>query len=122
MRTELRSRKGNRRASTLGLLLGLSVGGASQVAGAQQFPLPEPFVGLHGSWNRSTPSGYRVGLVPFEDGEPAGPIEDFLTGWLSNDGAMTWGRLVDALATTDGSLLISDDGAGKIWRVRYTGM
>ena len=80
------------------------------------------FVGLHGSWNRSTPSGYRVGFVPFEDGEPAGPIEDFLTGWLSSDGATTWGRPVDALVTTDGSLLISDDGAGRIWRVSYTGM
>ncbi len=80
------------------------------------------FVGLHGSWNRAEPSGYRVGFVPFEAGEPAGPIEDFLTGWLSSDGASTWGRPVDGLVTEDGSLLISDDGAGKIWRVRYTGM
>ncbi len=80
------------------------------------------FVGLHGSWNRADPSGYRVGFVPFEGGEPAGPIEDFLTGWLSSDGATTWGRPVDGLVTEDGSLLISDDGAGKIWRVRYTGM
>ena len=80
------------------------------------------FVGLHGSWNRSTPSGYRVGFVPFEGGEPAGPIEDFLTGWLSSDRATTWGRPVDGLVTEDGSLLVTDDAAGKIWRVSYTGM
>ncbi len=80
------------------------------------------FVGLHGSWNRSIPSGYRVGFVPFENGQPAGPIEDFLTGWLSSDGTTTWGRPVDGLVTQDGSLLVSDDGGGRIWRVRHTGM
>lgn len=80
------------------------------------------FIGLHGSWNRSDPSGYMVGFIPFENGEPSGPIEDFLTGWLSSDGATTWGRPVDGMVTEDGSLFVSDDGAGKIWRVRYTGM
>ena len=80
------------------------------------------FVGLHGSWNRSDPSGYKVGFIPFQNGEPSAPIEDFLTGWLSSDGATTWGRPVDSMVTEDGSLLVSDDGAGRIWRVRYTGM
>lgn len=80
------------------------------------------FVGLHGSWNRSSPSGYMVGFVPFEDGGPAGTVEDFITGWLSSDGATTWGRPVDSLVTEDGSLLVSDDGSGTIWRVSYQGM
>ena len=79
------------------------------------------FVGLHGSWNRSKPSGYRVGFVPFQNGKPSGPIEDFITGWLINDGnpASTWGRPVSPFVAKDGSLLVSDDGGSKIWRVRY---
>jgi glucose/arabinose dehydrogenase len=81
------------------------------------------FVGLHGSWNRSKPSGYRVSFVPFKSGKPSGPIEDFVTGWLINDGSpvTTWGRPVGTLVLADGSLLIADDGGSRIWRVRYTG-
>jgi glucose/arabinose dehydrogenase len=80
------------------------------------------FVGLHGSWNRSTPVGYRVAFVPFQNGKPSGPIEDFVTGWiLSATPASTWGRPVGVLVARDGSLLIADDGGSRIWRVRYTG-
>jgi glucose/arabinose dehydrogenase len=80
------------------------------------------FVGLHGSWNRSKLSGYRVGFVPFQNGKPAGPIEDFVTGWIIDGGrpGTAWGRPVSPFVAKDGSLLISDDGVNKIWRVRYT--
>ena len=81
------------------------------------------FVGLHGSWNRSKPTGYRVAFVPFQNGKPSGPIEDFVTGWLLADGppATAWGRPVGITVARDGSLLIADDGGSRIWRVRYTG-
>jgi len=80
------------------------------------------FVGLHGSWNRSRLSGYRVAFVPFQNGKPSGPVEDFLTGWIIADGnpGSTWGRPVSPFVAKDGSLLVSDDGGNKIWRVRYT--
>ena len=80
------------------------------------------FVGLHGSWNRSKLSGYRVAFVPFQNGKPSGPVEDFLTGWIIADGnpGSTWGRPVSPFVAKDGSLLVSDDGGNKIWRVRYT--
>ncbi|HYR86488.1 MAG TPA: sorbosone dehydrogenase family protein [Terriglobia bacterium] len=81
------------------------------------------FVGLHGSWNRSKTSGYRVGFVPFQNGKPSGPIEDFVTGWVVNAGtpATAWGRPVGTLVMRDGSMLVADDAGNKIWRVRYTG-
>jgi glucose/arabinose dehydrogenase len=81
------------------------------------------FIGLHGSWNRSQLSGYRVAFVPFQNGKPSGPVEDFVTGWIIDGGnpGSTWGRPVSPFVAKDGSLLISDDGGNKIWRVRYTG-
>lgn len=80
----------------------------------------DAFVALHGSWNRARPTGYKIIRVPFRDGRPANYYEDFLTGWLHEDGAV-WGRPVGLLVHKDGSLLITDDGADKIWRVTYTG-
>jgi glucose/arabinose dehydrogenase len=81
------------------------------------------FVSLHGSWNRSTLAGYRVAFVPFQNGRPSGPIENFVTGWIEAPGnpGSAWGRPVAAVMAPDGSLLVSDDGGHKIWRVRYTG-
>src|SRR5215467_1369030 len=81
------------------------------------------FVGLHGSWNRSKLSGSRIAFVPFQNGKPSGPVEDFLTGWIIADGnpGTTWGRPVSPFVAKDGSLLVSDDGSNTIWRVRYTG-
>jgi len=76
------------------------------------------FVALHGSWNRSTPTGYKVVRVKFQDGSPVG-VEDFVTGWLA--GGRAWGRPVDVLTSPDGSLLISDDMAGAIYRISYAG-
>ena len=78
------------------------------------------FVALHGSWNRSKRTGYKIVFIPYKDGKPLSGPEDFLTGWmLSPDRPEVWGRPVGLLQMPDGSLLISDDGAGKIWRVSY---
>jgi len=80
------------------------------------------FLALHGSWNRSKRVGYSVVFVPFKGGKPAGQPEDFLTGWmLSPDRREVWGRPVGILQLADGSLLISDDGGNRIWRVSYKG-
>jgi len=76
------------------------------------------FIGMHGSWNRSNLVGYKVAFVPFENGRPNGPIEDFLTGFIVNPkGREVYGRPVGVAVWTDGSLLVADDAAGKIWRV-----
>jgi len=81
------------------------------------------FVAMHGSWNRSKANGYRVGFVPFQNGK-AGAVEDFLTGFVINDGAegqiTTWGRPVGVTVGRDGSLLVSDDGGNRIWKVSYS--
>ncbi len=86
----------------------------------EQFPEEyrgDLFVALHGSWNRTVPVGYKVVRVPMEDGEP-GAVQDFAVGWLREDGS-NWGRPVDVLAGADGSLFISDDAGGVIYRVFY---
>ncbi len=76
------------------------------------------FIGMHGSWNRSTLVGYKVAFVPFENGRPSGPIEDFLTGFSANPKSRdVYGRPVGVAVWTDGSLLVADDAAGKVWRV-----
>jgi len=78
------------------------------------------FVGQHGSWNRSRFAGYKVIFVPFQRGEPSGLPEDFLTGFISQEGAgEVHGRPVGLAVLSDGSLLVADDAAGKIWRVAY---
>ncbi len=78
------------------------------------------FLALHGSWNRSKRVGYKIVFVPFKNGQPLSGPEDFLTGWmLAEDKAEVWGRPVAVLQMPDGSLLISDDGAGKLWRISY---
>jgi glucose/arabinose dehydrogenase len=81
------------------------------------------FVALHGSINRSKLSGYAVVRVPFVNGRPAGRPEDFLTGFIARDDdeKEAWGRPVGLLQLPDGSLLVSDDGSNRIWRVRYDG-
>jgi glucose/arabinose dehydrogenase len=74
------------------------------------------FVGQRGSWNRSQFSGYRVAFVPFRDGRPAGPPEDFLTGFIANDSEV-YGRPVCVCVAPDGALLVTDDASNRIWRV-----
>jgi glucose/arabinose dehydrogenase len=88
----------------------------------EQFPKEyqsDLFVAFHGSWNRTMPTGYKVVRVPIQGGIP-GPVEDFASGWLRDSGT-SWGRPVDVLTGPDGSLFISDDGAGVIYRVFYAG-
>lgn len=79
--------------------------------------LNQILVAEHGSWNRSTPIGYRVMLVRLEDNR-AVKYEVFAEGWLQ--GGRAWGRPVDVLVMPDGALLVSDDQANVIYRIRYT--
>jgi glucose/arabinose dehydrogenase len=89
--------------------------------GAAAFP-PEyrghVFIAEHGSWNRSEKNGYRVTLVRLQ-GKRAISYTPFATGWLQ--GQSVWGRPADIEELPDGSLLISDDHAGAIYRVTYRG-
>ena len=74
------------------------------------------FIGQHGSWNRSSFSGYKVVFVPFQNGKPGKP-EDFLTGFVAGHDKDVHGRPVGVTVLPDGSLLVADDAAGRIWRV-----
>jgi glucose/arabinose dehydrogenase len=74
-------------------------------------------IGQHGSWNRSTLSGYKVIFVPFANGRPAGPPRDILTGFLAPDERVSFGRPVGVAIGPDGSLLVADDVGDAIWRV-----
>ncbi len=76
-------------------------------------------VALHGSWNRSTPTGYKVVRYKLDEAGNVLGEEDFITGWLTPHGAL--GRPVDILITDDGVIFISDDKAGVIYRVVYNG-
>ncbi|MDC7806694.1 sorbosone dehydrogenase family protein [Luteimonas sp BLCC-B24] len=78
------------------------------------------FVGQHGSWNRSPPSGYKVTFVPFRDGRPSGEAIDFATGFLGPDGKAR-GRPVGVTVDPRGALLVADDLANTIWRITPTG-
>jgi glucose/arabinose dehydrogenase len=89
----------------------------------QMFP-PEyrgdAFVALHGSWNRSLRTGYKIIRIRFKDGKAVGGYDDFVTGWMLDEKRPeVWGRPVGLLVLRDGSMLITDDGANKIWRVTY---
>ena len=80
------------------------------------------FIAEHGSWNRSAKSGYQVVRLGVDAEGRAGAPEPFVTGWLQKDAAgaeTVWGRPADVLPLPDGSLLVSDDLAGAIYRVRY---
>jgi len=74
------------------------------------------FIAEHGSWNRTTPIGYRITTVTLE-GSRAVRYGVFAEGWLQ--GRTAWGRPVDVLSTPDGALLVSDDRAGAVYRIRY---
>lgn len=77
------------------------------------------FIGQHGSWNRSQFSGYKVVFVPFKGGKPSGPPQDFLTGFIADEArSQVYGRPVGVTVIPDGSLLVADDEAGIIWRVK----
>ncbi|MES1172118.1 MAG: PQQ-dependent sugar dehydrogenase, partial [Bacteroidota bacterium] len=88
----------------------------------QQFPAAyrgDIFAAQHGSWNRRERTGYEVIRVPLERTERGnGTYEDFLTGFVTPRGEV-WGRPVGVTVAADGSLLVSDDGSGSIWRVSH---
>ena len=76
------------------------------------------FIAEHGSWNRSRKTGYQVSVVRLQ-GQRAVSYEPFVSGWMKNESA--WGRPADVLVMPDGSLLVSDDLAGAIYRITYRG-
>jgi glucose/arabinose dehydrogenase len=78
------------------------------------------FIAEHGSWNRSSKIGYRITLVKL-DGNKAISYEPFIDGWLDEEEQEAWGRPVALLQLPDGSVLISDDKAGAIYRISYKG-
>jgi glucose/arabinose dehydrogenase len=89
-----------------------------------QFPaeyMGDIFAAEHGSWNKATRAGYEVIRVPLHQaGKASGEYEDFVTGFVLPNGDV-WGRPVGVAVAKDGSLLVSDDGSGSIWRVSYAG-
>jgi glucose/arabinose dehydrogenase len=89
-----------------------------------QFPVAyrnQVFIAEHGSWNRSRKIGYRVTLVRVDAAGHALSYEPFAEGWLDNSSQTAWGRPADVLVAADGSLLVSDDYAGAIYRIRFRG-
>jgi len=78
------------------------------------------FLAFHGSWNRSRRVGYSLAFIPFRAGKPQSGPKDFLNGFmLAPEKREVWGRPVGLLQLLDGSLLMSDDGGNKIWRISY---
>jgi glucose/arabinose dehydrogenase len=86
------------------------------------FPAPykgSAFVTLHGSWNRAHRAGSKVVRLLFDGaGQPTGEVEDFMTGFVVSD-RQVWGRPVGVTVAKDGSLFVTEDGNGTIWRVSY---
>jgi len=90
---------------------------------ATQFPAQYRggiFAAEHGSWNRARRTGYKIIYVPIKDGKSAGEYDDFMTGFVT-DAQDVWGRPVGMTVDRQGSLLMVDDGANRLWRIRYTG-
>jgi len=79
------------------------------------------FIAFHGSWNRSTLTGYKVVRLPFTDGAPGDAVEDFATHWLDDSSSEVSGRPVGLAVGADGALYVSDDKGGYIYRIHYTG-
>jgi glucose/arabinose dehydrogenase len=79
------------------------------------------FIGQHGSWNRSSFSGYQVAFVPFQNGKPSGAMEPFLSGFIVKEGSNeVYGRPV-GVAFTKNYLLVADDASNTIWCVKANG-
>jgi len=79
------------------------------------------FVASHGSWNRTVPSGYLINYVPIKADGNAGPAEVFAEGFLDPKTGRALARPVDVANLPDGSILVSDDYAGAIYRISYVG-
>ncbi len=89
----------------------------------KQFPEEyrgDAFAAEHGSWNREHRTGYKVIRVIMRDGKPTGEYEDFMTGFVTPDGNV-WGRPVGVAVAHDGSLMVTEDGNGTVWRISYHG-
>jgi len=78
----------------------------------------DAFVALHGSWNRSERTGYKVVRLLMEDGEPTGAYQDFATGFVVSQ-SRVWGRPVGVTVDNDGALLVSEDANGTVWRITH---
>jgi glucose/arabinose dehydrogenase len=76
------------------------------------------FAVLHGSWNRAFRTGHKIVRVRMNDGVPTGEYDDFLVGFIADDGD-AWGRPVGDVVAADGSLLLSEDGNNTIYRISY---
>ncbi len=91
--------------------------------GAAAFPAEyrgDAFAALHGSWNRSTRTGYKLVRIRLINGVATGQYDDFMTGFVADDQTV-WGRPVGVTVAHDGALLVTEDGHGTIWRIAYTG-
>ena len=91
--------------------------------GVSAFPaeyVGDAFAAEHGSWNRSTRTGYKVIRVRVDHGIPTGEYDDFLTGFVV-DNRSVWGRPVGVAVAHDGALLVTEDGNGTLWRVSSSG-
>jgi glucose/arabinose dehydrogenase/cytochrome c2 len=89
--------------------------------GKSAFPasyVGDAFAAFHGSWNRSLRTGYKLVRVHMKDNQPTGEYEDFLTGFIVDNGDV-WGRPVATTELEDGSMLLSDDGGNIIYRIWY---
>ncbi len=92
-------------------------------SGVAAFPAEyrgDAFTALHGSWNRTSRTGYKVVRARLSHGVPTGEYEDFLTGFVV-DNHSVWGRPVGVAVAHDGALLMTEDGNGTLWRIAYTG-
>jgi hypothetical protein len=92
-------------------------------SGSAAFPAEyqgDAFVALHGSWNRTTRTGYKIARIRIDHGVPTGEYDDFMTGFVADDFSV-WGRPVGVTVAHDGALLVTDDGGNVVWRVAYTG-
>jgi hypothetical protein len=92
-------------------------------SGVAAFPAEyrgEIFAAFHGSWNRNNRTGSKVVRVRLRNGVPTGEYEDFLTGFVVNNGQV-WGRPVGVTVAHDGALLVTDDANNTIWRIAYEG-
>ncbi|HTV39836.1 MAG TPA: PQQ-dependent sugar dehydrogenase [Candidatus Sulfotelmatobacter sp.] len=91
--------------------------------GVAAFPadyVGDAFAALHGSWNRTTRTGYKIIRIRVDHGVPTGEYDDFMTGFVVDDSSV-WGRPVGVTVAHDGALLVTEDGNGTVWRVAYTG-
>jgi glucose/arabinose dehydrogenase len=89
----------------------------------RQFPREyrnDGFAAEHGSWNRSRRTGYKLVRIPLRNGKATGEYEDFMTGFVTPQGDV-WGRPVGVSVARDGSMMVTDDGSGTVWRISYTG-